>query len=149
VVNARGVVRGSTSLNPRNVLTQTAFHWLLQLELPGLRSISETDVFDPMVRADEPGVLVCAEDGNHAQVPCAKDNDGRYRVIQGGGNWGLWDTIKTAYAGWLHLGQPDARRFGIVANPTVQFAWLDDENGWLRWPLPLTGENNGRGTMCR
>ncbi|MCA1695766.1 MAG: hypothetical protein LC749_14130 [Actinobacteria bacterium] len=35
------------------------------------------------------------------------------------------------------LGKPIPTRFGIVANPTTQFAYLDHDHNWTRWPLPL------------
>lgn len=139
MITARNVIRGSTRLDPRKVISEIEFHWYLQLELPGLRSVSEVDVFDPLIKANAPGVLVYSTDGSHAQVLCSREDDGRYRVLQGGGNRRLWDTVETAYAEWKRLGRPNAHHFGVVANPTLQFVWLDDDNGWPRWPLPLTG----------
>jgi hypothetical protein len=26
---------------------------------------------------------------------------------------------------------------GLVANDSIQFAWLRDDDSWYRWPLPL------------
>jgi protein-L-isoaspartate(D-aspartate) O-methyltransferase len=138
-ITARNVIRGSTGLDPRKVILETEFHWYLQLQLPGLRTVSEVDVFDPLTRANTPGVLIYSADGSHAQVLCSREDDGRYRVLQGGGNRRLWDTVETAYVEWQRLGRPNAQHFGVVANPTLQFVWLDDDSGWLRWPLPLTG----------
>ncbi|MGB8993951.1 MAG: hypothetical protein WCC65_01390 [Pseudonocardiaceae bacterium] len=45
--------------------------------------------------------------------------------------------MEGTYQLWQHLGQPDPDRFGIVANPTTQFVWFDNDDGWYRWPLPL------------
>jgi hypothetical protein len=42
-----------------------------------------------------------------------------------------------AHESWVRLGNPDLRRFTIVANPTIQFVSLDGDTNWLRWPLPL------------
>jgi hypothetical protein len=38
---------------------------------------------------------------------------------------------------WRDLNHPAPTRFGIVANPTTQFAYLDHDHNWTRWPLPL------------
>jgi SAM-dependent methyltransferase len=58
------------------------------------------------------------------------------RVIQVGTRR-LWDSVEAAYQQWCHLGRPDPGRFGVVANSTTQFVWLDADEGWYRCPLPL------------
>ncbi|MGH3924294.1 MAG: hypothetical protein ACRDTT_15770, partial [Pseudonocardiaceae bacterium] len=128
--------RTFTSLSPATVLGSSDFLLLLQLELPGLRMICSTDVFDPMEKYNRPGILLYAEDGSHAQVIDELEAHEWYRVIQAGSRR-LWDTVETAYELWTKLGNPTPQRFGIVANQTVQFVWLDSDMDWLRWPLPL------------
>lgn len=135
-IGARKVVRSLTNLPPADVLGNGDFSLLLQLGLPGLRMIGSTDVFDPMERRNRPGLLVYAEDGSHAQVVDEPDDDGRRRVIQGGPRR-LWDSVETAHELWARLAYPAPHRFGVVANQTIQFVWLDSDTDWLRWPLPL------------
>jgi len=136
VISARKVARRLTTLPPADVLDDSGFFWLLQLELPGLRMICSTEVFDPMDKISRPGLLMYAADGSHAQVINEPETDGRHRVIQGGCRR-LWDTVETAYESWVRLANPGPRRFTIVANPTIQFVSLDGDTNWLRWPLPL------------
>ncbi len=137
VIGARKVARRLTSLAPANVLHgDGGFSRLLQLELPGLRMICPTEVFDPMEKASRPGLLMYTDDGAHTQVISNPEPDGYYRVIQGGYRR-LWDTVEIAYESWNRLGNPDARCFSIVANPTVQFVSLGNDTSWMRWPLPL------------
>lgn len=137
VVGARKVARRLTSLSPTDILNDDGgFSWLLQLELPGLRMICTTEIFDPMEKINRPGLLMYTEDGAHAQVISEPETDGHYRVIQGGCRR-LWDTVETAYESWNRLGNPDAHRFSVVANSTIQFVSLDSDTNWIRWPLPL------------
>ncbi|MGH3938105.1 MAG: methyltransferase domain-containing protein [Pseudonocardiaceae bacterium] len=136
LVGARRVARTFTTLSPATVLGSNEFLLLLQLELPGLRMVCSTDVFDPLERRNRAGTLLYARDGSHAQVIDELEVHGRHRVIQAGFRR-LWDTVETAYELWTQLGNPTPQRFGIVANQTVQFVWLDSDMDWLRWPLPL------------
>ncbi len=136
VISARKVARRLTALSPTDALGDRGFFWLLQLELPGLRMICSTEVFDPMDKVSRPGLLMYAEDGSHAQVVNEPETDGRHRVIQGGCRR-LWDTVETAHESWTRLANPSPHRFTIVANSTIQFVSLDSDTNWLRWPLPL------------
>lgn len=136
VIGARKVARRLTALPPVDILDDEDFFWLLQLELPGLRAIRSTEVFDPMEKVSRPGLLMYSEDGAHAQVISEPDADGKYRVIQGGSRR-LWDTVEMAYASWNRLGRPGAHCFCIVANSTIQFVSLGSDTNWTRWPLPL------------
>src|SRR5947209_4089185 len=54
-----------------------------------------------------------------------------------GGTRRLWDSLCAAHVLWRDLNQPPPTRFGIVANPTTQFAYLNNDHHWTRWPLPL------------
>jgi protein-L-isoaspartate O-methyltransferase len=134
-IHARNVARRFTSVPPGFILENPHFGWLLQLELPGLRIVSATEVFDPVAKNSAPGLLLYGQDGTHAQAFLAAEKNGLHRVIQGGGPGRLWDTVETAYHTWQQTNHPDPRRFGVVANLTTQFAWLDDDMSWLRWPL--------------
>ena len=136
VIGAKKVTRRFTALSPVNILEDKNFLWPLQLELPGLRMICSTDIFDPINKVSRPGVLMRTEDGSHSQVINEPEADGQHRVIQGGCGR-LWDTVETAHEWWIRLGNPNPRRFNIVANPTIQFVSLDGDTNWLRWPLPL------------
>jgi hypothetical protein len=136
MVSARKVARRLTALSPVSILGDNDFFWWLQLELPGLQMIDSTEVFDPMEKANRPGLLMYTEDGAHAQVISEPGADGHYRVIQGGYRR-LWDTVEVAYESWNRLGRPDARCFCAVANPTIQFVSLGSDTNWMRWPLPL------------
>ena len=136
-IGARGVARTLTWLSPANVRDNPEFRVLLQFELPGLRMISSTEVFDPMERRPRRGILLYAADGSHAQVIDEPETNDQHRVIQGG-SCRLWDTVEAAYDLWTRLGNPGPRRFGVVANETIQFVWFDNDTNWLRWPLPLT-----------
>lgn len=136
VIGARRVARRLTALSPTDILEDSSFRWLLQLELPGLRMICSTEVFDPLDKVSRPGILMYAEEGSHAQVINEPETDGQYRVIQGGCRR-LWDTVEAAHESWARLGNPNAHRFTIVANSTSQFVSPDSATNWLRWPLPL------------
>ncbi len=136
VIGARQVARRLTSLSPADILGDNNFFWFLQLELPGLRMICSTEVFDPMDKVSRPGLLMYTDDGSHAQVINEPETGGRHRVIQGGCRR-LWDTVETAHESWFRLQNPHPQRFNIVANSTIQFVSLDSDANWLRWPLPL------------
>ncbi|MGH3975010.1 MAG: methyltransferase domain-containing protein, partial [Pseudonocardiaceae bacterium] len=136
MISARKVARRLTELSPTDVLDDSSFFWLLQIEIPGLRMICSTEVFDPMDKVGRQGFLVYAEDGSYAQAIKEPEAGGGYRVIQGGYRR-LWDTVETAHESWVRLGKPNPQRFSIVANSTIQFVSLDSDTNWLRWPLPL------------
>lgn len=135
-IGARKVARSLTSLSPTDVLDSKDFLVLLQFELPGLRMICSTDIFDPMERRDRRGILAYADDGSHSQVIDEPEVNGQYRVIQGGPRR-LWDTVETAHDLFARLTNPSPCRFGVVANQSIQFVWLDNDMNWFRWPLPL------------
>jgi hypothetical protein len=75
------IARRLTALSPADVLEEGSFRWLLQLELPGLRMICSTKVFDLMNKVSRPGLLMYAEDGSHAQVINEPEDDGQHRII--------------------------------------------------------------------
>lgn len=135
-IGAKKVARSLTELPPDGVRDNCDLVFLLQLALPGLRMLCSTDVFDPIDKINRPGLLLYADDGSHAQAVIEPETDVQYRVIQGGPRR-LWDTVETAHKMWSRLENPAPHRFGVVANQTVQFVWLDSDTNWLRWPLPL------------
>ncbi|MGH3905284.1 MAG: hypothetical protein ACRDTE_14000, partial [Pseudonocardiaceae bacterium] len=101
------------------------------------RSFCRTRVHHPHTRTTRDGVLIEACDGSHAEVITDPELDARRPVIQAGPR-PLWDSVEATYQLWCHLDRPHPGRFGVVANPTTQFVWFDTDEGWYRWPLPLT-----------
>ncbi|MGH4015907.1 MAG: hypothetical protein ACRDSL_18695 [Pseudonocardiaceae bacterium] len=104
---------------------------MLQLQLRGGCGFRPTKVYDPRTRASRDGVFVETSDGSQAAVVTDTELDGQRPVLQTGPRR-LWDSVETAYQLWCHLGQPDPGRFGVVANPTIQFIWLDTDESWYR-----------------
>jgi protein-L-isoaspartate O-methyltransferase len=117
-----------TTTDPRTVatiahdVTNPDFRFLAQLHIRGIRTL-----------AAPPGqpVHVAATDGSSATAQIATGH------VAQGGTRRLWDNVCAAHMFWRDLGQPPATRFGVVANPTAQFAYLDHDRNWTRWPLPL------------
>jgi protein-L-isoaspartate(D-aspartate) O-methyltransferase len=103
-------------------VTNPDFRFLAQLHIRGIRTF-----------AAPPGqpVHVVATDGSWATAQIATGH------VAQGGTRRLWDNICAAHVLWRDLGQPPPTRFGVVANPTAQFAFLDHDRNWTRWPLPL------------
>ncbi|MGH3772918.1 MAG: methyltransferase domain-containing protein, partial [Pseudonocardiaceae bacterium] len=134
--SSRRSARTSTALDASTLIDDDGFRFLLQLQLHGTRGFRRTKVHDPISHTVRHGVSVEASDGSYAEAISDPEVDGRLRVIQGGPRR-LWDTVEATHQLWQHLGQPDPDRFGIVANPTTQFIWFDNDDGWYRWPLPL------------
>lgn len=134
--SSRNAARTSTALDPSMLVSNDSFRFLLQLHLYGARSFSHTRIYDPRTRVTCDGVLIDACDLSHAEVIISSEPDKQRPVIQVGPRR-LWDSVEIAYQLWCHLDRPDPGRFGIVANPTTQFVWFDNDEGWYRWPLPL------------
>lgn len=134
--SSRNAARTSTALDPSMLVSNDSFRFLLQLQLYGARSFCHTRVYDPRTRATCDGVIIDGSDLSHAEVITSPEVGNRRPVIQVGPRR-LWDSVEAAYQLWCHLGRPDPGRFGVVANPTTQFVWLDTDDGWYRWPLPL------------
>jgi protein-L-isoaspartate(D-aspartate) O-methyltransferase len=100
------------------------FRFLTQLHIRGIRTLATQHEGEcSTIRAE-------ATDGSWV----AADTTGR---VAQGGTRRLWDSIRTAHALWRDLHHPAPTRFGIVANPTTQFVYLDHDHNWTRWPLPL------------
>ncbi|MGH3915531.1 MAG: methyltransferase domain-containing protein [Pseudonocardiaceae bacterium] len=119
-----------TIINPETVaalaqdITDPRFRFLTQFHIPGIRTLTTT--------APDPPASIHAEatDGSWATAhPTGQ--------ISQGGTRRLWDSLRAAHILWRDLGQPAPTRFGIVANPTTQFAYLDHDHNWIRWPLLL------------
>jgi methyltransferase of ATP-grasp peptide maturase system len=128
--------RSSTALDASTLIDNDSFRFLLQLQLRGARSFRFTKVHDPTSRTLRHGVFIESSDGSYAEALADPEVDGQRQVIQVGARR-LWDSVEATHRVWQHLGQPDPDRFGVVANPTTQFVWFDNDNGWYRWPLPL------------
>ncbi|MGH3717965.1 MAG: methyltransferase domain-containing protein [Pseudonocardiaceae bacterium] len=107
-------------------ITNPDFRFLTQLHIRGIRTLTTTP-------HNPPHTTIHAEttDGSWATAHTTTGH------VTQGGTRRLWDTIRAAHTLWRDLGQPPPTRFGIVANPTTQFAYLDHDHNWTRWPLPL------------
>ena len=134
--STRRSARTSTALDASTLIDNDSFRFLLQLQLRGARGFRLTKVHDPIINTLRHGVFVEASDGSYAEAIADPEVDEQLQVIQVGPRR-LWDTVEATHQLWQHLGQPDPDRFGIVANPTTQFVWFDNDDGWYRWPLPL------------
>jgi methyltransferase of ATP-grasp peptide maturase system len=134
--SSRCCARTSTGLDVSALIDNDSFRFLLQLQLRGARGFRLTKVHDPITRTLRHGVFVETSDGSYAEAIADPEVDGQLRVIQAGPRR-LWDSVEATHQLWRHLGQPNPGHFGIVANPTTQFVWFDNDDGWYRWPLPL------------
>lgn len=97
--------------------------------------------------ADATVALACDDDGTstglilhtddaRAEVDYTEAGPGLWPVTQTG-TARLWDTVEAAWQSWQRHGQPHRTRIGITARGGgAQWAWLDDSDGPLRWPLP-------------
>ncbi|MGH3736112.1 MAG: hypothetical protein ACRDT6_10915, partial [Micromonosporaceae bacterium] len=83
-------------------------------------------------------MLAANTSGAWLMVSTSPDDDGTYRVQQGGGVR-VWDTVEAAHQLWSPLDKPAIDRFGVSATtePHTQYVWLDTSDGHLSWPLPL------------
>ncbi|MGH3874772.1 MAG: methyltransferase domain-containing protein [Pseudonocardiaceae bacterium] len=134
--SSRRCARTSTALDASTLIGNDSFRFLLQLQLRGARGFRFTKVHDPTTRTLRNGIVIEASDGSYAEAIADPDVDAALRVGQAGPRR-LWDTVEATHQLWQHLGWPDPDRFGVVANPTTQFVWLDNDDGWYRWSLPL------------
>lgn len=100
------------------------FRFLVQLHLRGIRTL--------VARKEKTDTAIHAETIDGAWTRATASG----QVAQGGPRR-LWDSICTAHMLWRGFGQPAPTRFGVVANPTTQFAYLDHDDEQSRWPLPL------------
>lgn len=129
--------RTTTALDPRRIApTDGSFRFLLQLALRGVTDLRTATVHDPTAREQRDAVVVTASDGSRAECFVDPGLDGRWRVVQVGQRR-LWDAIESTQRLWAALDAPAPDRFGVVANESTQFVWLDDDDGWYRWALPL------------
>ncbi|MGH3798092.1 MAG: methyltransferase domain-containing protein [Pseudonocardiaceae bacterium] len=104
-------------------ITDPHFRFLTQLHIPGIRILTTSHDTPAIIRAE-------TTDGSWATAhPTGQ--------ISQGGTRRLWDSLFAAHGIWSDLGRPEPTRFGIVANPTTQFVYLDHDHNWTRWPLPL------------
>lgn len=129
--------RTTTALDPRDVaLIDESFRFLLQLELRGVTALRTAAAYDGTTGEERDAVVVNASEGSRAECFVDPGPDGRWRVIQSGPRR-LWDAVESTQRLWDALDAPAPDRFGVVANGSTQFVWLDDDDGWYRWALPL------------
>ncbi|MGH3516061.1 MAG: methyltransferase domain-containing protein [Haloechinothrix sp.] len=131
-----GSSRTATRIDATDLVDDEAFRFLLQLHLHGAQQFYRSRAFDPHTRDERDAVIVAAGDGSRAVAFTEPEPDGTRRVIQTGPQR-LWNAVETAVHDWHDLNHPDPGRFGIVANRTTQFVWLDSDESWYHWPLPL------------
>lgn len=119
--SARGTASRTTAPPVSDdLVADDGFRFLLQPQLRGARSLT----------VDGRGAkIVTAFDGSRAESLAGQ-------VTQSGPRR-LWDTVEATVRLWNDLDRPGLGRFGIVANRSTQFAWLDSDEDWYRWPLPL------------
>jgi protein-L-isoaspartate O-methyltransferase len=139
--HASAPTRGTTSrittdFDPAEVpVDEDGFRFLLQLQLHAAQALWRGPVFDPVSRSERDAVIATAADRSRAEA-FSSHQGGSHRVVQTGPRR-IWDTVEATYHLWHHLGRPRPERFGLVANDSIQFAWLGDDDSWHRWPLPL------------
>lgn len=136
VSSGRRQARTSTTLNPGPIVEDDSFRFFLQLHLHGIRGFFPARVHDPNSGTEREGFALTASDGSRAEIFANPDQDGCHLVVHRGPRR-LWDGVEAAYRSWTHLGRPAPDRFGVVANRTTQFVWLDTDESWYSWPLPL------------
>lgn len=130
--------RTTTRLDPAAIpADEDGFRFLLQLQLRGARALHPGQASDPTTRDMAPALIADACGGSHAEAFATPNPDGGYRVVQSGPRR-IWDTVEATERLYRDLGQPEPDRFGVVANHSTQFVWLDHDDTWHRWPLPLT-----------
>lgn len=100
------------------------FRFLAQLHIPGIRVLSTAREREEVTLRAE------TTDGSWVRA----DSDGR---VSQGGIRRLWDSLHTTHTMWRDLNHPCPVRFGVVANLSTQFVYLDHDTSWTRWPLPL------------
>lgn len=127
--------RTTTRLDPRPLVDDDDFRFLLQLQLHGAASLYQGQVHDPVRQNERDGIVVTTADGSRAEV-LIEPQPGTRPVVQTGPRR-LWDTVEATARLWHDLGQPGPDQFGVVANDSIQFVWFQDDESWLRWPLPL------------
>lgn len=132
-IDTRDGHQSSTTINPADeVFSDRAFRFFLQLHLAG------TGVGGFTPTEGDPYMLAANTSGAWLMVSTSPDDDGTYRVQQGGGVR-VWDTVEAAHQLWSPLDKPAIDRFGVSATtePHTQYVWLDTSDGHLSWPLPL------------
>ena len=129
--------RTTTRIDPCDIpIDDEGFRFLLQLQLHGARSLQRGQEFDTDTRGMRDAIVITAADGSRAAGFTQPELAGIHRIVQSGPRH-LWDTLAATYRLWHDLAQPTPNRFGVVANDSIQFVWLDDDDNWHRWPLPL------------
>lgn len=129
--------RSTTTLDPAEIhVDDDGFRFLLQLQLHAAQNLWRGPAFDPLTRSERDAVIATAADGSRAEAFTGQEDDGSHRVVHTGPRR-IWDTIDATLRLWHDVGQPAPEKFGLVANDTIQFAWLGDDDSWHRWPLPL------------
>ncbi len=128
--------RRTTDVDPATLAVNRSLRFLTQLHLAGLPFAR---LLFPIPGTDgDDEVDGRATDASWFTANLRPGPDNRYPVMQGGPHR-LWDTVETAHASWLWLGEPGVEQFGVTAHDDVdhQFIWYDNPESGYRWPLPL------------
>lgn len=129
--------RTTTHLDPAGIpVDDEGYRFLLQLQLPGARSLHRGQAFDPGTRAEQTAIVATTTDGSRAEAFIRPEPGGGHRLVQSGPRR-IWDAIEATHRLFDDLGRPAPGSFGVVANPSTQFMWLGHDDSWHRWPLPL------------
>jgi protein-L-isoaspartate O-methyltransferase len=129
--------RTTTSSDPAGVpVDGEGYRFLLQLQLPGVRSLYRGQAFDPATRDVQPAIIATTADGSRAEAFTGPEPGGGHRLVQTGPRR-IWDTVEATHRLFHDLDRPDPGAFGVVANRSTQFMWLGHDDSWHRWPLPL------------
>jgi protein-L-isoaspartate O-methyltransferase len=129
--------RTTTNSDPAGVpVDEERYRFLLQLQLPGARSLYRGQAFSPATGGEQPAIIATAADGSRAEAFTNPEPGGGHRIVQTGPRR-IWDTVEATHRLFNDLGRPDPGVFGVVANRSTQFMWLSHDDSWHRWPLPL------------
>jgi len=132
VFDLRNPQHTTTNVDPTLAADHPSLQFLVQLHLTGHRL--------RIARRPAPDNELAgwASDASWFTVSLQPDEHRLYAVAQGGPQR-LWDTVETAHATWLRLGEPGIEQFGVTAHDDAdqQYVWYDHPDSGYRWPLPL------------
>lgn len=118
----------TTDVDPTPLTQHSLFGFVTQWHLPEAnRGLGLTPDGRPALHLSTP-------DGSHATVATVPGSEG-FDVIESGTRR-LWREVEAVQQFWNKAGRPSFERFGVTANLSEQYVWLDDPHGQHRWYLP-------------